>query len=246
MGRSSNPERRPSRRSGIGIGGVSTLGLAILSGLTILNGCGIGHGLSPTEAAQAIQHEGDPNARYDLYRELANGSDKLEFEERQRLVTTLVERLESANEPTSSLAMICRALGRLRDPAGREPLKTVIDARSETIVRAEACLALGRIGHPDDANTLARILVTDPDPAVQLKAIEGLQHMRPRDPRITQVLLDRLAGDRNPAIRLATLEALRALSGRDYGIDPEAWQQALAPTSNEAPEHENPEELAGR
>ena len=69
--------------------------------------------------------------------------------------------------------MICRTLGELRDPAARPALLKVV-GDAEGLVRAQACRALGKVGQPEDATILSRVMLVDTLEDCRIAAIEGL------------------------------------------------------------------------
>jgi hypothetical protein len=92
----------------------------------------------------------------------------------------------------------------------------------------EGCRALGKVGTPEDATILARIMTVDTLEDCRIAAIEGLGSLKAQDPRITQVLLDGMEHD-DPAIRLECLSSLRKITRKDYGTEPAAWRRELQP-----------------
>ncbi|MEA2633087.1 MAG: hypothetical protein QOE66_3306, partial [Chloroflexota bacterium] len=129
-------------------------------------------------------------------------------------------------------AVICRTLGELREPSAREPLiKAVNDP--EGLVRVQACRALGKVGKPEDATILARVMTVDTLEDCRIAAIEGLGELKAKDARIMQILVMGMDHD-DPAIRLASLEALRNITGLDRGVDPAAWRDAVLPQAASA------------
>ena len=92
----------------------------------------------------------------------------------------------------------------------------------------QACRALGKVGRPEDATVLARVMTVDTLEDCRIAAIEGLGELKANDPRIMQVLVAGMEHD-DPAIRLASLKALRSITGMDRGVDPAAWRDALLP-----------------
>ena len=119
------------------------------------------------------------------------------------------------------------ALGNLGDVRAR-PVAVRAANDSEAVIRLEGCRALGKVGKPEDATILARIMTVDTLEDCRIAAIEGLGSLKVQDPRITQVLLDGMEHD-DPAIRLECLNSLRKITRKDYGTDPAAWRRALDP-----------------
>ncbi len=121
--------------------------------------------------------------------------------------------------------MICRTLGELRRPAARQALiKAVSDP--EGMVRTQACRALGKVGRPEDATVLSRVMTVDTLEDCRIAAIEGLGELKAERPADQQVLVDGMEHD-DPAVRLASLNALRAITGEDFGVEPGPWRKYL-------------------
>ena len=120
-------------------------------------------------------------------------------------------------------AVICKTLGELRARNAREAiLKATSDG--EGVVRVQACLALGKVGLPEDATVLARVMTVDVLEDCRIAAIEGLGELKSTDPRILEVLVNGMEHD-DPAIRLASVKALRATTGKDLGLESAPWRQ---------------------
>jgi HEAT repeat protein len=134
--------------------------------------------------------------------------------------------------------VICRTLGELHDPSSREPLMKAI-GDPEGLVRSEACRALGKVGQPEDATVLARVMMVDSLEDCRIAAIEGLGTLKAKDPRIMQILVTAMEHD-DPAMRLASLKALRNITGLDRGVDPAAWRDAVLPQVAAKPAADSP------
>jgi hypothetical protein len=52
--------------------------------------------------------------------------------------------------------------------------------------------------------------------------------MKTSNPRIRDILVENMDHD-DPAIRLASLKALRKITGKDLGVQPEAWREYFHP-----------------
>jgi HEAT repeat protein len=174
-----------------------------------------------------VRNDPDPNVRYRAYAKLGDITAYDRPEQRDEAVRLLMDKFEYGHEPTASRAIICRSLGKLEDPKARPLLiKAVNDP--EAVVKIEACRALGKVGQPEDATVLARVMSLDTLEDARVAAIEGISHLKITDPRIYQVLVDGMEHD-DPAIRLASLNALRKLTGKDHGTDPAVWRRELKP-----------------
>ncbi len=187
-----------------------------------------------------VRNDPDPNVRYHAYAKLGDITSYDTPEQRDEAVRLLMDKFENGREPTATRAIICRSLGKLEDPKARPLLiKAVNDP--EAVIKIEACRALGRVGQPEDATVLARVMSLDNLEDARIAAIEGISHLKTKDPRIYQLLVDGMEHD-DPAIRLASLNALRKLTRKDYGTDPVVWRRELksilassgAPTVNGA------------
>ena len=113
-------------------------------------------------------------------------------------------------------------MGAIGRPEGHDAVLKALDDE-DPMLRAEACRALGRLGRPDDAPHLTRIMMADQDGDCRIAAIEGLGVMKNSDPRIQLLLVDAMQHE-DPAIRVAAVRSLRTLSGQDLGVDPDAWK----------------------
>ncbi len=203
--------------------------LAIMITLAIAIGGGAGcSGFSGTTAAsflRKIEESPDPNARYEAYDKLARPNCYDSEEQKVKAARVLIAKLEDGKEPVATRAVICKTLGELRARNAREALlKATSDA--EGVVRVQACLALGKVGLPQDATVLARVMTVDVLEDCRIAAIEGLGELKSTDPRILEVLVSGMEHD-DPAIRLASVKALRATTGKDMGLESAPWRQWL-------------------
>ena len=203
-------------------------GLSLALSLAIVPpGCSTFQGTTAASFLHKIRDDPDPNVRYQAYHNLASPRCYENDQQKAEAVRILIEKLEAGKEPIATRAVICRTLGELRDPAARPTLiKAVSDP--EGGVRVQACRALGKVGTPEDAVLLSRIMTVDTLEDCRIAAIEGIGELKTRDPRILDVLLTGMDHD-DPAFRLASVQALRKLTGQDHGVDLAAWQKALGP-----------------
>lgn len=172
---------------------------------------------------RVIREDPDPNKRFLAYRKLAEPYSYTSEEQKAYAATLLVDRLNSGDEPVATRAVICRTLGEIRRPEARDVLVSLLED-PEPIIRAEAARSLGKVGRPDDALLLTRLMTTDSHADCQLAAIEGLGEMRSPDPRVYLVLAEGME-NQDPAVRLAALRALRSSTGEDLGVDANAWSE---------------------
>ena len=96
------------------------------------------------------------------------------------------------------------------------------------MIRVESCRALGKVGLPEDATTLARIMMVDKLEDCRIAAIEAIGSLKSPEPRIYQILIDGMDHE-DPAIRYQCLQSLRTITQKDYGVDPEVWKRELKP-----------------
>ena len=210
------PPRRPLLRPALA---------AVLAVLLGGSGCSNYIGTTASSYLRRVREDPDPNIRYLAYAKLASPQCYDTPAQKAEAVKILVERFQKGREPIASRAVICRTLGALGDPAARDViLKAVSDP--EAIVRIEACRALGKVGKPEDATVLTRVMTIDTLEDCRIAAIDALGELKPNDPRITRVLVVALLND-DPATRYASLTALRHITGRDLGVDPGPWQKLL-------------------
>jgi hypothetical protein len=191
--------------------------------LGLFAGCASGLGTTASSAMRVVRESPDPNLRHLAYMRLAEKDRYVRDDQFAEAATLLVNRLQSGKEPVASRAAICRTLGELGRPEGREGLLAAV-RDDNPIIRAEACRSLGKIGRPEDASELSRVMAADSSGECRIAAIEALGELRESDPRVEQMLVDGMKNE-DPAIRLAALRSLRSLTGKDLGVDPEPWAE---------------------
>jgi len=199
---------------------------AALAAIPILfaSGCSGTVGTTASSMLRRINESPDPNVRHMAYAKLASPRAYDSDEQKAEAATVLAERLTSGKEPIASRVAICRTLGELGRPEGRDAILKAVGDRDEAAVRAAACRALGRVGKPEDWTVLAQVMASDFELDCRIAAIEGLSAMDVTDPRLDLMLVDGMEHI-EPAIRLASLQALRSLSGQDLGVEPKAWKE---------------------
>lgn len=213
------PRRAP------GFGGLVLAALVAFAGLTA--GCSNYIGTTAASFLRKVQDEPDPNIRYLAYAKLGQPKTYDNEAQKAEAVKTLISKLEPGKEPVATRAVIIHTLGELRDPAAREVIvKAVNDP--EPVLRVQACRALGKVGRPEDATVLTRVMTVDTLEDCRIAAIESLGELKPDDPRITRMLVAGMQND-DPATRLASLRALRKITGRDLGTNPETWAKLIPP-----------------
>ena len=153
--------------------------------------------------------------------------------QKDEAVETLVAKYQENKEPIAIRAVIIRSLGTLGDQRARHTvIKAVNDP--EAVIRVEGCRALGKVGIPEDATILARIMTVDTLEDCRVAAIEGLGWLKSNDPRINRILLEGMDHD-DPAIRYECLNVLRRITGKDLGVDPAPCAELLEPGPERQP-----------
>ena len=165
-------------------------------------------GTTPSSFFRHVRSNPDPNIRFIAYGKLGSPELYDTAADKTEAVTTLVAKLQEGKEPLAIRAIIVRSLGQLGDPRARDVVARAVND-SEGVVRTEACRALGRVGRPDDATTLVRIMTVDPLEDCRIAAIEGIGALKTQDPRIYHVLIDGMDHE-DPAIRLRLLSRAQA------------------------------------
>jgi len=176
-----------------------------------------------------VHENTDPNIRYVAYAKLGSPGLYENAAQKGEAVRTLIAKFQEGREPVAVRAAIIRSLGNLRDRRVRDVVVKAANDVENPLIRIEACRALGKVGLPEDATLLARIMTIDKLEDCRIAAIESLGMLKVEDPRIYQILLDGMDHD-DPAIRLECLRALREITHKDLGVDPAAWRRDLEPT----------------
>jgi HEAT repeat protein len=168
----------------------------------------------------------DPNIRYIAYSKLGSPSIYEDQAQKVEAVNIMIAKLDEGREPIAIRAAITKSLGNLGDRRARQAILRGISDTDNAVIRVEACRALGKVGLPEDATTLARLMTIDRLEDCRIAAIESIGSLKSREPRILQILIDGMDND-DPAIRYQCLESLRAITEKDYGIDPADWRREL-------------------
>jgi HEAT repeat protein len=191
-----------------------------------LGGCSRYIGTTAGSFLRHAREDRDPNLRHLAYARLADPHCYDDEEQKTEAVKLLASRLEERKEPVITRALICRSLGELRHPDGREALCHACDDE-HPVIRAAACRSLGMIGRTEDAPVLARIMAADTDSDCRIAAIEGLGAMKAADNRVLETLADGMENP-DPSIRLASYVAIQRLTNKDVGTDSAAWKHLVA------------------
>ncbi len=205
----------------------------VIVGLAAVGGCSTYIGSTSTSFLGQVRNSTDPNIRYIAYAKLGVPSIYEDQAHKTEAVNTLIAKYKEGKEPIAIRAVIIRGLGALGDPRAR-PVVVKAANDPEAVIRVEGCRALGKVGLPEDATILARIMTVDTLEDCRIAAIEGLGFLKAHDPRIMKILLDGMDHD-DPAIRYECLNALRRITGKDVGVDPAAWRKELDPESTPKP-----------
>ncbi|GIW88718.1 MAG: hypothetical protein KatS3mg108_3042 [Isosphaeraceae bacterium] len=223
------------------VGMARVLGVGVVAcGLVIgLNGCAGGIGTTASSFLLRVRESNDPNVRHAAYARLADPNCYDDEGQKAEAARELAARLVARKEPLVTRAVICRTLGELRRPEGREALRKACD-EAEPLIRAAACRALGKIGDPSDALVLARVMAADSDSDTRIAAIEALGSMPIEDVRILEVLVDGMENP-DPGIRLASYQSLQRLIGKDLGPEAGPWRELVG--AKAAERGASPEEL---
>jgi hypothetical protein len=202
-----------------------------------LAGCGPYLGTTSASFLRNVEKNPDPNIRYLAYSKLASSKAYDTDEQREKAASILAHNLQQGREPTATRAMICRTLGAIGRKSALPALRMAVNDE-ESLVRAEACLALGKIGEPEDSLILARVMVTDNYVESRVAAIDALGLLKPKDPRVLAMLIENMARDEQVdgakkgirskvGLTFATRQALTAITGKDYGDDFKKWKSYL-------------------
>jgi HEAT repeat protein len=197
--------------------------LAVIAAIFLVPGCATHIGTTAASFMQKVKQSPDPNIRHLAYAKLAAPNCYDSEEQKGQAASLLSAALAQKHEPIASRAVICRTLGSLGRPEGREALLKAAEDE-EPIVRAEACRALGRVGKPEDAAVLSRHMTADTNKDCQIAAIEGLGAIKAADPNVEILLVDGME-DEDPAVRVACLGALRSITGKDLGVEAGPWRK---------------------
>src|SRR4051812_14184219 len=180
------------------------LGWSLLAGAAVLAaGCSNYVGTTAASFLRRVREEPDPNLRYVAYTKLARPNCYDSPQQKAEAVKILIGKLEQGKEPLATRAVIVNTLGALGDPAARDMIVKLV-SDPEAVLRVQACRALGKVGKPEDATVLARVMTVDTLEDCRIAAIDALGDLKSTDPRILQMLV---AGMRHedPATRFASL-----------------------------------------
>ena len=208
------------------------IALILVVAAAAATGCSTYIGTTSKSFLHQVRDNPDPNIRYIAYSKLGVPSAYDNQAQKDEATGIMIAKLREAKEPVAVRAVIVRSLGNLGDRRARQEIIKAANDVENAVIRVEACRALGKVGQPEDATILARIMTIDKLEDCRIAAIEGLGMLKAQDPRIFNILLDGMDHD-DPAIRLECLRALREITGKDAGVDPAAWRRELEPTLKE-------------
>jgi HEAT repeat protein len=211
---------------------IRLIALISVAAAAAATGCSTYIGTTSKSFLHQVRDNPDPNIRYIAYTKLGVPSAYDNQAQKDEAIGIMIAKLREAKEPVAVRAVIVRSLGNLGDRRARQEIIKAANDVENAVIRVEACRALGKVGQPEDATILARIMTIDKLEDCRIAAIEGLGMLKAQDPRIFNILLDGMDHD-DPAIRLECLRALREITGKDAGVDPAAWRRELEPTLKE-------------
>ncbi|HEX3447258.1 MAG TPA: HEAT repeat domain-containing protein [Isosphaeraceae bacterium] len=211
---------------------IRLIALILVVAAAASTGCSTYIGTTSKSFLHQVRDNPDPNIRYIAYSKLGVPSAYDNQAQKDEAIGIMIAKLREAKEPVAVRAVIVRSLGNLGDRRARQEIIKAANDVENAVIRVEACRALGKVGQPEDATILARIMTIDKLEDCRIAAIEGLGMLKAQDPRIFNILLDGMDHD-DPAIRLECLRALREITGKDAGVDPAAWRRELEPTLKE-------------
>jgi HEAT repeat protein len=211
---------------------IRLIALILVAAAAASTGCSTYIGTTSKSFLHQVRDNPDPNIRYIAYSKLGVPSAYDTQAQKDEAIGIMIAKLREAKEPVAVRAVIVRSLGNLGDRRARQEIIKAANDVENAVIRVEACRALGKVGQPEDATILARIMTIDKLEDCRIAAIEGLGMLKAQDPRIFNILLDGMDHD-DPAIRLECLRALREITGKDAGVDPAAWRRELEPTLKE-------------
>jgi hypothetical protein len=201
------------------------LGWSVLAAAALASACTPYIGTTASSYLRRVKTDPDPNIRYLAYAKLSQPGCYDSIDQQKEAVKILLTKLDQGKEPVASRAVIISTIGELGDRSARDVMVRMA-SDPEPVLRVQACRALGKVGKPEDATVLARVMTVDTLEDCRIAAIEAIGELKPTDPRITQMLI---AGMRHedPATRLASLKALRRVTGKNLSTDALAWQKAF-------------------
>lgn len=169
-------------------------------------------------------------------------------EQQAKMVALLGDMARNPKEPITCRLAAVEKLGEFRDPAVVPHLKEaffapVNNVPKNPVVRTAVIDALSRRSEPGVADILVRALKVDPQPEaalldsshadVRIAAARGLANFP--QPEVAAALHAVLVEEkqkpvvqRNMALRKQANDSLRAVTGKDFGPDPDAWQAYLS------------------
>ena len=172
QGRRSWMTRHSRKRDGAGCSPASRSVAAVA-------GCSTYIGTTSKSFLREAEENTDPNIRYVAYAKLGSPSIYENQGQKDEAVRMLIAKLEEAKEPVAVRAVIVRSLGNLGDHRARPEIIKAVNDFENAVIRVEACRALGKVGQPEDATMLARIMTVDKLEDCRIAAIEGLGCSRP-------------------------------------------------------------------
>jgi HEAT repeat protein len=172
-----------------------------------------------------------PTDRVHEFRKLAKRAKRLPANEQEELVAKLTREYDSESDGWVRREIL-RTLSEFPQPAaGAVLVRALEDGQVET--RRVACEGLGKRGDKIAVAELTRVLGSETNADVRMAAIEALG--KTRDSAALAPLAEALA-DNDPAMQAEAHAALTAVSGRDYGVNVQAWRELASTGKTDAPE----------
>lgn len=172
-----------------------------------------------------------PTDRVHEFRKLAKKAKSLPASEQEQAVAHLSREFDSESDGWVRREIL-RTLSQFPQPAaGAVLVRALEDPQVET--RRVACRGLGARGDEIAVGELARVLGSETNEDVRMAAIEALGTTK--DQKALAPLAEALT-DANPAMQAEAHQALTAVSGRDYGVNIEAWRELASTGKTEAAE----------
>lgn len=184
---------------------------AALPVLVVAAGCSIFGGGDKKDAKGVLSPDAD--VRREAIVSMGDARD-------HRAVPVLTDRL--LKDPDNLVrAAAARALGRMRERDTGPYLVAALKDEDEH-VRWEACVALGFVADPATVPDLIKVLGNDPSADCRREAAKSLGTMR--QPAGIEALISALA-DRDEGVRKKSYKALLPLTGQDFGMEREKWEE---------------------
>ena len=144
-------------------------------------GCSTYIGTTSKSFLRQVRENPDPNIRYIAYSKLGVPAAYEDQAQKDEAIRVMIAKLQEAKEPIAVRAVIVRSLGNLGDRRARQEIIKAASDVENAVIRVEACRALGKVGLPEDATILARIMTVDKLEDCRIAAIEGIGMLKAQD-----------------------------------------------------------------